>query len=185
MNTAELLAFIKKNPISVGCGLLCLILGAGIYFRSSEIPDAEAALAQKSAEAARYAANIKNAAQLKEQLDVLVAASKEIDSRIVHAGQLGVNSQYFYKLENESGAKLIDFRQGSLVAAPKGTKPSFNPVGFTVSVQGNLSQMIEFLHRLESGAHFCRVTSATCGTTGTGRSGLLTLTITLELLGLP
>ena len=75
MNTAELLAFIKKNPISVGCGLLCLILGAGIYFRSSEIPDAEAALAQKSAEAARYAANIKNAAQLKEQLDVLVAAS--------------------------------------------------------------------------------------------------------------
>ena len=184
MNTAELLAFIKKNPISVGCGLLCVLLGAGIYFRSSEIPDAEAALAQKSAEAARYAANIKNAAQLKEQLDALVAASKEIDSRIVRAGQLGVNSQYFYKLENESGAKLIDFRQGSLVTV-KGAKTIFNPIGFTVSMQGNLAQLVDFLHRLESGAHYCRVLSATCGTTGTGRSGLLTLTLSLEFLGLP
>lgn len=185
MTNEELFGFIKKNPVSVGCGLLSIALGAGIYLRSGEVPAAEAELAQRTAEADRYSANIKNAAQLKEQHEALVTAAKEIDSRLVRASQLGVNNQYFFKLENETGTKLVDFRQGGLMAV-KGGKPNFNPVAFTVAVQGELPQLMHFLHLLESGAHYCRVQSATClPAGGTGAKRLLTLTLNLELLGLP
>lgn len=58
MTNAELMAFVRKNPISVGCGAVALLLGAAVYFRASEIPAAEAELTQKSAEADRHGANL-------------------------------------------------------------------------------------------------------------------------------
>jgi hypothetical protein len=184
MTNAELMAFVRKNPISVGCGALALVLGGAIYFRASEIPAAEAELTQKSAEADRHGANLKNAAQLKEQLDALIAANKEIDSRLVRGSQIAINTQFFYKLSSETGVKLNDFRQAPPGPAAKG-KAVFTPVGFTVSTSGSLAQLIDFLNRLESGAHYCRVLTATVAASSGNRSGPITMTLNLELLGQP
>lgn len=184
MSGDDLKVLVKKHPVSVGCGLLSLALAAGIYFRGGEIPDSDADLAARTADAERFATNIKNSAQLKEQLEALVAANKEIDARIIRAGQLGINNQYFFKLESETGTKLVDFRQAPLQPV-KGAKTVFTPVPFNVSVQGTLPQLFEFLHRLESGAHYCRVIGATCGIAPANRGGPMTLALNLELLGLP
>jgi len=184
MTKAELMAFVRKNPISVGCGAVALLLGGAVYFRASEIPVAEAELTQKSAEADRHGVNLKNAAQLKEQLDALVAANKEIDSRLVRGGQIAINTQFFYKLSSETGVKLNDFRQAPAGPSAKG-KAVFMPVAFTVSTSGSLAQLIDFLHRLESGTHYCRILSATVAASTGGRSSPLTMTLNLELLGQP
>lgn len=184
MTNEEALAFINKNRLSVGCGVLSLALIAGIYFRSSLIPETEVELAQKTAEADKHAANIRNSAQLKEQLDALIAANKEIDSRIIRAGQLGTNYQYFYKIIGESGVKQIDLRQTAVGSPAKG-KTAFMPIGFTVAVQGDLSQIMHFLTLLESGARYCRVLGATSNVAGADRAGPITLNLTLELLGSP
>jgi hypothetical protein len=184
MTNQELIAFLRKNPVGVVCAVLGIALAVVIYLRAGEVPAAEAELAQRTSEADRYAANIKNAAQLKEQYEALVAATEEIDSRLVRASQLGVNNQYFFKLESETGTKLVDFRQGGLLAA-KGAKTNFSPVAFTVSIQGELPQLMHFLHLLESGTHYFRVQSATCLPAGAATRGLLTLTLNLELLGQP
>jgi hypothetical protein len=184
MTNAELMAFVKKNPISVGCGLLAVALGVVIYFRAGAIPEAEGELAQKSADAERHSANVRNAEQLKEQLDEVMAAGKEIDSRMIRASQLGPNQQYFYLLVRETEVKLIEFRPGGLTANAKGPKTTFSPIQFTVSVNGTLSQVMDFLLRLESGAHYCRVNSAQLFSTPQNRAAM-TLQLSLELLGLP
>jgi hypothetical protein len=182
MTTDELVAVIKKNPVSVGCAVLCLALGAGIYFRGSLIPEAEAELVQKTAEADRYSANIKNSVQLKEDVDALVAANKEIDTRIIRAGQLGANHQYFYKIFGESGVKNLDLRQGN-INANKGK--AYAPIAYSVSVQGDLNQIMHFLTLLESGARYVRVLTANCTIPGSDRNGSVTLALNLELLGVP
>jgi hypothetical protein len=184
MTNEELIAFVKKNPISVGCGVLALAMAGAIYFRAEEIPTAEIELAQKTAEAERYALNINYAAQLKEHLDALVAANKEVDARLVRVGQLGTNTQFFYKLQSETGVKLVDFRQNTTTAA-KTAKSAFVPVSFAVSIQGTLPQLLDFLRQLESGAHYARVLTATCGANPAQRNFPLTMSLTLELLGLP
>jgi hypothetical protein len=186
MSNEELIALIKKNPISVGCGVLSLLLFGGWYYRSGEVPSVEQQVKEKSEESQKYALNLTNAAQLQEQFDTLVAANKEVDNRLLRASQLGKNLQYFYKLETESGAKLItDPRQAPIPAPAKtGAKTVYSSVPFSVSVQGDLGQVLGFLRRLESGAHYCRVVSATC-TVPQERSLPLTLTVSLELLGLP
>jgi hypothetical protein len=185
MTNEALIALLKKNPVSVGCGALSLLLVAGLYFRSDAIPAAEAELAQKAAEAERFAQNIKFSEKLKEQLDAITAANKEIDSRIVRASQVGNNTQYFYQLESETGVKLIDFRPLSISAAAKGSKANFMPVGFNVSVQGSLPQILDFLRSLEGGTRFARVLTASLSGSPANRRGPLTLAVSVELIGLP
>lgn len=185
MTSADLAALIRKNPVTSACALLCLLLGLSYYFRSGLVEETEAELAQRTAEAERYSLNGKNAIQLKEQLEALTAANKEVDARIVRAGQLGLNHQYFYKLFGETGVKQIDLRQTGLAAVAKGAKNVFVPVGFSVSVQGDYSQILRFLRHLESGAKYCRVLSATCNSPAGDRGGPLTLSLNLELLGQP
>ncbi len=185
MTTEEQVALLKKNPISVGCGVLSLLLVAGLYFRSDEIPTAEAELAQKSAESQRLALNITYSAQLKEQWDALAAANKEIDTRIIHAIQVGINTQYFYKLESDSGVKLVDFRTLPTSVPVKGAKSAFMPVGFNVSVQGSLPQVLDFLRALESGTRYSRVLTASLSGAPANRKSPLTLSLSVELLGLP
>ena len=185
MTTADLVALIRKNPITFACGAFCLLLGLSYYFRFQLVDEAETELAQRTAEAERYALNGKNAAQLKEQLEALVVANKEVDTRIVRASQLGLNHQYFYKVFGETGVKQIDLRQTGLAPVPKGAKNAFVPVGFTVSVQGEYAQLLRFLRHLESGARYCRVLTASCSLPGADRLGPLTLSLNLELLGQP
>lgn len=180
MTTAELLGWIKKNPISVGCGAVSLALAVAIYFRSDAIADANQMLDEKTAEEQRYALNLANAAQLKEQMQAITAANKTIESRLIHASDLGINQQFFYKLEAESGVKLLDVRQSSRLtnSAEKG----YVPIGFSVSLQGDFGQILKFQRLLEDGSHYCRILTATCNG---NRTGPVTLTATLELLGTP
>ena len=184
MTSQELNAFIKKSPIPVVCGVVTLLALATLYFRSGAIAEAEAELAQKSAEAEKYALNIKYSAQLKEQFEELATANKNIDSRLTRASQQGVNTQFFYKLERETGVKLVNFGQ-SPNTPTKAAKAAFIPVGFNVSVQGTMAQVLDFLRQLEGGTHYCRVLTATCSTSAGSRSGSITVALTLELLGLP
>jgi hypothetical protein len=156
-----------------------------IYFRHGLIAEAEQVFAQKSAEGQKIALNISYSAQLKEQLEALEAANRAIEARIVRASQLGTNTKYFYTLESDTGVKLIDLRQTTPATVAKPAQGSFLPVAFSVAVQGNLRQILDFLRQLENGTHYCRVLSATCSGNSTTRDTPLTLALTLELLGTP
>ena len=46
LSNEQLFAFIKKNPISIGCAVLSLGIGAAIYFRTDKLPAAHALLDQ-------------------------------------------------------------------------------------------------------------------------------------------
>lgn len=183
MTSQDIVAFIKRFPLSFGCGALTLVFAGLLYFRLDAIPEAEALLVQKTAEAERYAANLKNSQSLKEQSDTLAEAMKAIDNRIVRVSKFAINSQYFYSLETESGVRLLSARQNTNVL-PKG-KTTFAPVNFSVAVQGELAVVLNFLRALENGTHYCRVLSASCRSVPGERRGDVSLSLQLELLGLP
>jgi hypothetical protein len=185
MTNQEFVVLAKKNPVSFGCAALSLALVAGLYFRSEAMPEAEAELTQKSASGERMALNIQYSAQLKEQADAMAAATKEIDSRIIRTSQVTTNTQYFYKLEADTGVKISDLRQTTPAVVAKPPKGTFVPVAFSVTVQGTLSQLLEFLRQVENGAHYSRVLTATWNGNAANRNSPLTLGLSIELLGLP
>jgi Tfp pilus assembly protein PilO len=179
-SSSDIVATIKKNPISVVCTVLALALGAVFYFRLDRDTEFQTQLEEKSKEAAKLALNLKNSTQLQQQLDALVAAEKQIQARLMRAEDLPTNQQYFYKLEAETGVKLL----GSPRQSPGSKKDSkaYQPTAFSVSVQGDYRQILTFLRRLESGPRYCRVVSASCNSTAE-RGPALVLSLNLELLG--
>lgn len=191
ISNQELVAFLKKNLIVSVAGALCLALVVALYFRSDTIPAATALLDEKTAEAGRLAANIKNSAQLSEQLARLAAANKEVNERLVRVGQKAINQQYFYKLEAETGLKLIDLRQNTETsqgaALNQAAKTEKIPVSFGLTLQGDYQKISDFLRRVESGSHFCRVMSAVVEPVSESgaRSNQAKLTLNLEFLGEP
>jgi hypothetical protein len=192
MTNQEAIAVVRKNPIGFGCGALSLVLAVAMYLRVEEIPGAEAELSLRTADRDRVSLNIKYSVQLKEQSEAMGQSAKEVEARLIRPGQLGTNTQYFFKLEKDTGVKIIDLRQANTLAtaaaanaqvAARTPRIAYVPVQFAVSVQGTLPQILEFLRQLENGAHYCRVLTASFSGNATTRSPLLTLGLSLELLG--
>lgn len=188
MSAQKFIALIKRRPLCSVCVALSLVLAVGIYLRGGALPDLQATYQADSAEGEKIFANKTNAAMLPDQLAALKADDQSIAARLVHGDDLATNLQYFYRLEAETGVKLVDLRQLSLSPRRKGVpKTAYTGVGFAVTVQGDYRQLLVFLRKLETGVYFCRINAATCnradGDRGTGDQ--ITLNLNLELLGRP
>ena len=185
MNTSSLVAAAKKQPIGVVCGTFCLVCALLLYYRSGITDERQADYEAKSAEAARITANVRNSANLAEQVVEIQALSKEMEGRLIRAGQLAVNLQYFYKLEAENEVKLVDIRQNN-VSAVKSAKMIYVGIPYNVAIQGSYKQVLAFLNRLEVGQHFCRFNNINL--TKSPSAGVpdgMNLTLGIELLGTP
>lgn len=189
MTAADLTALIKKHPIGAICLIVAVACGLALYFRADVISVSQAEYEARSAEAAKMISNVTNAPGLAEQVAEIQEMVKQLESRLVRAGQLAVNLQYFYKIEAETGVKLLDVRQDNL---PRNVKTQFIPVPFVVTVQGPYAQVMKFLSQVQNGRHFCRIKTAVFAKAGGATSESATtagqelnLSLSLELLGLP
>jgi len=163
--------------------VLVLLLGVTTYFRWDLVPEAAKLLEEKGAEGERLIANVNNAAQLPEHLAAITEARGEIEKRFVKGSELAKNLQYFYRLEAETGIKLLTLQQNPLPATKPGAKITSGGIGFTVSFQGPYFTAIDYLRRLEGGLHFSRTTSAGIAIVAGNRNGPVTVSLSLELFG--
>jgi Tfp pilus assembly protein PilO len=183
MTSADLIVLIKKQPLGFACGLVSLVVAGVLYFRSSKIDESQVEFEARSAEAMRIVSNVNASKNLTEQVQEIQAHAKEMEGRLVRAGQLAANQQYFYKLEAENDVKLLDVRQNSL---PRTSAATYQGIPFSVTVQGSYKQVMVFLNRLENGRHFCHFSSVVFSKTSGGVDAqTMTLTLNLELLGQP
>ncbi|HVT72112.1 MAG TPA: hypothetical protein VHD61_03175 [Lacunisphaera sp.] len=180
MTGADIVTQLKKHPLSVVCGVLSIGCAVMLYLRADKIEEYQQLSDQKATEASNTLANVRNSEKLTEQTAEMQAAAKELEGRVVKAGQLAVNLQYFYRLEADTGVKLLDVRQGGL---KRGAKPdSYVGVPYSVSIQGTFPQALNFLARLEKGSHFCKFLGATMSKSG---DDVVSLSLSLEVLGVP
>ena len=188
MNTADIIAKIKKQPIGVACGVICLVCIGWLYYRSGELEKRQAEYEAKSSEAQKMISNVAIAKTLPAEVAEMQAATKDLESRLIKDSQLAVNLQYFYKLEAENEVKLLDIRQQTRNRTP--AKTTYVGVPFFVNLQGSYKNVMAFLQRVEKGRHFCRVLTASfqkeAGAAASAeRQGTLTMSLTIELLGQP
>ena len=185
MNASDIFAGAKKQPIGVACGAVCLICAVMIYLSGDTIDESQQNYDAKAAEAAKVAANVRNSANLTEHVAEIQSQTKELESRLVQAGQLAVNLQYFYKLEAENEVK-IDIHPGTISAAAKSGKADYIGVPYSLSVQGTYKQVMAFLYRLEAGRHFCRFLNVNLNKNASGGGAdAMNLSLSIELLGTP
>lgn len=190
MTGADLLILLKKHPLGFASALVAVVC-LGLYFLRESVVDEYVQLGeQKSAESAKILNNVRNSANLAEQLVEMQEITKEIGSRLIRPNQIALNLQFFYRLETETGVKLNDVRQGTNPPGRAGQAGAYIGVPFTVSVQGTHRQVMNFLRRLEAGSNFARFNTVSFGKVNTNEAvapgaGLISLSMNLDLLGQP
>ena len=184
LDTKDIVALFRKNPILSSCALVSVLLLLVVYFRFGLIASAQVELDQKNAEGKKYHDNVLNAGQLRAQMAVVAAANRIVRDRAMHPGNLAKNLQYFYRIEAETGVKYTDLKPGAvsvenkLLAAPisgrtvpapaanKSGMKNYVPVNYAITVQGAFPQLVAFLRRLEQGGYFYRLNTMIISTVG-------------------
>lgn len=197
MTSQDLIAKLKQYPVaSISLGL-ALLLGAVFYFRWSGLQEQLDRKGKLDTEWAEVEENVlKNSVNLETHLEMAKQASQDVTERLIRPAELARNYQYFYRLQNVTGVKIITLQQqpslpvapargasrgSSAAAAPE---PLFSKVGYTMSLSGNFQQILEFLHALERGDHFYQLKNCSLQA-GPPAEGLLTLNLNFDLLGEP
>ncbi len=191
----DLVAFAKKQPVSVACGVVSLILAAVLYFRADAVDEQTKIHDEKQAEAKRLNTNIKNSKDLQKEFDQILAANKEIQERAVRPKETSLNLQYFYKIEAAAGVKEISTRSLGpiLPSSAKGPPPKTTYVAdaYSLMVSGDFRQAVDLVRRIETGPRFSRFSNVVFATTnrdvetGAEPTAKLTLNANVELLAIP
>lgn len=185
----------KKYPLGTAAAAVFLVMLGVLFMRRSAMEDMKAALERNTDESQRHLTNISNSSQLAEHFQALENANRVIAGRLVDPQTLAINLEYFYKLERETGVKLLDTRPASAsTTAAKGPamKGGYKPVQYAVSLQGSYTRVLTFLRRLEQGNYYCRVVTANCNPAQEDTSAAsadkkapaeIILSLTVEILG--
>ena len=181
IETKDVIAAFKRRPLLFVCGGLVFVLGVTAYFRQGVTDELHGSLVEREKELLRLTNNTKNSAQLDAQLGALRGANAKLAAGALRAGELARNQQLFYRLEAETGVKLLDLRQIPLPPPAKGAAPTtYSAIPFSLTIKGDYSQLIDFLRRLDSGETLARVTT---GSIARPAEGAQTLSLGVEMLG--
>ena len=181
LETKDLVAAFKRRPLVFICGGVVIALGLALYFRSGVGDELQARLAEREKEFARMANNTKFSAQLDAQLQALREANATLETGALRVGELARNQQVFFRLEEQTGVKLLDIRPLNInVPAKAGPATTYVGIPFSLTIKGEYPQLIDFLQRLDRGATLARVTSASVAPPD---EGIQTLSLGVELLG--
>lgn len=190
--TKDFAVLLKKYPLVISCGVLSFGLLVGSYIRNSRASELSALLKETDEEERAISGNIRNGTNLPEQFETLSAATKELESRLVHAAERARNQQYFYRIESDTGVKELSLQANPPPRAqPRGPKPLYTGINYTIAVQGDYRQILNFVGRLESGPLFYRLVSGSVSQQRNASAkeqrgaSPINLTLTLDLLGLP
>lgn len=194
METQKIMQGIRRNPVPSACLVLVLILLAALYYRSDAAGEAQAKLDSGNKVYAGLKNNLAASIRLDEDLLRLSDVNKRIEAGLLRSGELARNQQLFYKIEADTGVKLVDLRQQPLVSqvavaqvkgkAAAAKADSANPyvlLGFTVTLEGKYEESLNFIRQLERSAVLSKITTLSSSALDGGR---VTMTMNLQVLAL-
>ena len=187
MDAQDIVTFIKKHPVGVGCVVLAVVLSIGGYVRSGRMGELESELDDRVREGDRLKNNLRYASKLDEHLDTVNRAVERINKSAITPSALATNLQFFYRLESELGLKLVDLRQGTPERSKQSTE--YIEVPYTLAVEGTYRQLLLLIRRLETGSHYVKFLSSNLAPSRAATTGeadptrpILLLTLNLQLL---
>jgi Tfp pilus assembly protein PilO len=179
----QLLGFFRRNPFSIACSLLAVLLWIGNYFiwtRHKELAAGHQSL-QRSGEDMMQA--LTNHSRITTELAAVKEALAYIDQHLINEGDLPENMGYFFQLETAS-LRLDALNQ--LSSMPPAPEHAYKTVPFTLRTTGSYRQVLRFLRELEGGARLFKVqTYSIAQGAADGDTPLVTLDLTIEVLARP
>ena len=180
MNGAGVLTLIRRWPYCVACLLLTIVSAGGLWFVRGEIAELQLVHAEKTKEGEAMLATLVGGSTQRTELEAVREATRRIEENLVIEANLPENLWYFYKLEEQTKARLPELHQLNSPSTDK--SPLYRRVPYTLRIAGSYGQVASFLLALETGPRLAKITSFNFARAD-AQGAALTLDLSLELLG--
>jgi Tfp pilus assembly protein PilO len=175
-----IVALFRRWPLCVACIAVTIASGLGTWYLRGEIAGLRAVHTERSREGEAMLALLVSGSTHRAELDAVRDATHRVDENLVVETNLAENLWYFYKLEEQTKARLPELHQLNSPSTDK--SPLYRRVPYTLRITGTYTQVASFLLALETGPRLAKITGfnfARADANGTA----ITLDVALELLG--
>jgi hypothetical protein len=173
------LTLIRRYPFAASCVLATIALAAGAWYFETHIEELEAAAEEQGNEGTAMLKLLAGGSTQRQELAFVRDITRRIDENLVIEGNLAENVWYFYKLEEQTKARL---ELHPLNWPNTDSSPLFRRAPFTLHLSGGFEQVIGFLLGLETGPRLVKITSFTFASRDAGGNNV-ELELSLEMLG--
>ncbi len=182
MNTQfeSFVLLLRRYPYSAGCAIAAILFGLSAWFLSGQNEELAVAQADRAKEGEAMLSLLVGGSTQRQELAATHEIARRIEENLVVEENLAENLWYFYKLEEQTKARLPELHQ--LSSPPTDTSPMFKRVPYTLRATGSYEQVAAFLLALETGPRLVNITSFNFARTGANGAGLA-LDLSIELLG--
>lgn len=192
MTAQDLIEKLKRYPIPTTCGGIILVCFFAFYLRMNLLTDLEIENGEVQRQAQQVEQNINNGKLLAEHIEQMKAKTGDLDARLIKHSELATNLKYFYEIEATTHVSINDLRQVPPAAVRGAPKTILTGVNYALLITGRFHQVISYVNELEHGRHFYRLENFSLqrgredsAGRAPGTAGPVTMSLNLELLGLP
>jgi Tfp pilus assembly protein PilO len=139
------------------------------------------AQAQKGDEVLKF---ISRGSQLRSELTAARAATQRIAENLVVEKNIPENFWYFYKIEQDTGAKLVELQQRPAPLPESGAPATYRRVPYMLKMSGPFRNVVAFLQQVETGPRLGRISGFVLQRQDL-TTGRVVLQLDLEMLGFP
>lgn len=161
MDTELLLEKLKTYPLAIICTVLGLACAVGLYLRADVVSEISIQEADLNATLRVIEENVKNAINLQEHLDEVLALTAEIDERIFYPEQRAININFFYNVEKEYAINFSAMtQQGSAAIYGAGGSRElslYSTMVYNLAMSAPLEKVLELMHGLEESKPLIRI----------------------------
>jgi len=161
--------FLRRNLFAVVCSVtMVVLLGAG-WWLWHDLKHQEDNLQARTLQGEAELETIAMSPLLREALAQTRATVDRVNRNLAVESNLADNLWYFYKLEEQTKARIRGLNQLATSGPGEDTRAEYKPIPYTMEVSGTFAQVMDFLQNLESGPRLVKVRGFTFrrGETGT------------------
>jgi Tfp pilus assembly protein PilO len=174
------IGLIRRWPYCAVCVLVTLLAGGGLWLLQQELGRLRVAHADRAKEGEAMLGLLVAGSTLRQELEAVREATRRIEDNLVIEANLAENLWYFYKLEEQTKARLPELHQQSSPTTDK--SPLYRRVPYTLRLAGGYEQVAGFVQALETGPRLVKINGfnyARADATG----ATISVDLSVELLG--
>jgi Tfp pilus assembly protein PilO len=170
----------RRYPFRTACVVVTVIAAGASWFLWEKASELETAHYVRSQEGESLIMMLVAGPSLRQEMALTRDTAKRIEDHLVIEDNLTDNLAYFYRIEEQTKAKLSELRQ--LPSGLPETSAAYRRVPFSLRVSGTYAQVVAFLQAIETGPRLSDISSFSFRRQGPN-SPMITLDLKLVLLG--
>jgi Tfp pilus assembly protein PilO len=176
----EWLAVVRRHPLSALCGIICILCGFASWYIYGNMRWLELEHKQLSTDGDLMMATLITGPSIRTELEAVRDVTRRLDDNLVVEDNLAENLWYFYKIEQQTKARLLELHQ--LNSPISDSKSLYKRIPYSLRVSGNYEETAAFLYAIETGPRLANITLVDFRRVEPGGLAVI-LQINVELLG--